>query len=880
MRSILLKTLIFALFFTTLSISSYAESDRFHDRFIVHFNDSMDEIVPRSTPDGWNFGITGLDLVCQNLGVNTIEKMFKDKNNPEIWTLIDLDKIFVLHFPPEADMTSAIEEFNRHPAVMYAEPYFIRKMDFTPNDPYFYNQWGLDNTQAELAWDYAQGDGSVTISIVDSGMDMDHPDLSGNLWVNPGEDLNGNGVIDLIEWNAVDDDGNGFIDDFYGWDLMDNDNNPDDDPQSGHGTHCSGIASAQTNNNTGIASLGFDCSLIPVRTGSGQYIYYGYQGISYAISVDADIMSLSWGGGGFSMLEQQLFDQAYANGIAVFGAAGNDNSSALHYPSGYEHVMAVASTNQSDIKSRFSNYGDWIGISAPGSSIFSTYLNGQYTSMSGTSMACPFTASLAGLIKSAFPSFEAQDIYDAITETADNIDNLNPNYIGLLGAGRINAFQAMGMLNYPDLTMGDYIITDDGNNNGRPDPGENVELTVELINSPNWQTAASIQAFLTCFEDGIDVTVNAVNYPDLPGGQTISNTGDPFEFTVSPDFVPEYVTFYYDILCQPDNYIMSDSITILIGTPQILLVDDDYNGAFEAFYLEPLNAINASYEYWDNNASYMLQDQIDSYEIVIWFTGNSQLPLDAYEQSLLGNYMDQGGRLFLSGQYIGDDIGSTAFYSDYLHASVEDPAVTMASLDGAEGHELSGGSSLLLVGGTGAGNGLESPSAIIPDTQAQPLYYYNDLSGVTDQIGGISYAGEDYRLVYFEFAFEAISGMGTPEPTTNRAELLEMIITWLQSESSVELTSTESPGEFTLYPNYPNPFNPVTEIAFSIPKAMQVELKVYDILGREAASLVSGSLNAGLHTYTLNAENLASGIYFASLETAEKSQMIKMMLIK
>ena len=155
----------------------------YNDRFIVHFNSEADNITPVHSTGGWSFGIPELDAICQSIGVNSIEKMFRNENNPAIWTQIDLDKIFIVHFPPEADMFAVIESFDKLPMVMYAEPYFIRKMDFTPNDPYFNNQWGMNNTEAERAWDYAQGDPSATIAIVDSGMDMDHPDLIGNLWV-------------------------------------------------------------------------------------------------------------------------------------------------------------------------------------------------------------------------------------------------------------------------------------------------------------------------------------------------------------------------------------------------------------------------------------------------------------------------------------------------------------------------------------------------------------------------------------------------------------------------------------------------------------------------------------------------------------------------
>ena len=876
-------TLIFIFLLITFS-TAFSAPDYFSDRLIVRFADDIDPVFPSETDGLWQFGIEGIDEISFQYSINKVHNLVPRGQNPQIWTKIDLDKVFVIYFPIEAGLFDIIDDLNRLSSVLYAEPYFIRKMDFTPNDPYLTNQYGLDNshTQAELAWDYAQGDSDVTIAIVDSGMDMDHPDLIDNVWVNPGEDLNGNGIIDTEDWNAIDDDNNGHIDDFWGWDLMDDDNNPNDDiPASqggGHGTHCAGIASAQTNNGQGIASLGFDCSLITVRTGEGMYIYYGYQGITYAVGVEADVISLSWGGGGYSQLEQDLFIQAYYNGASVFAAAGNDNSSSPHYPSGYDYLMAVASTNQSDIKSGFSNYGDWVDISAPGSGIYSTFLNGGYATMGGTSMACPFTAGLAGLIKSAFPAFEPQDIYDAIMETADDIDHLNPTYVGMLGAGRINAYQAMGMLYYPNLSMGEYTITDDFNNNGRAEPGENVTMVVELINLPNWQDATDIQAFITCYDDGIDITNGSSLYPDIAGGESGDNTSDPFTFYIEPDFSPQYVTFYFDLLAEPSGFTLSDSIVMLVGTPEILLVDDDDNiDNMENYYLASLNALDKNFEYWNNSESYLLPDQIMDYQMIVWFTGNAQQnTIDTYEQMILGNYLAAGGRLFLTGQYIGDEISSSSFYTDYLHAELDNPNLGEGSLTGIDGHPISSGTNLLLVGAGGAGNGLDSPSSIIPDADSQPLYVFS-----SDRPGGLTNVDEtaDSKLVYLEFAFESISGLGGPS-SLNQTELMDLILTWLESPTEVEIISDFIPSTYELKQNYPNPFNPETEISFSLPRNMHVELNIYDILGRQTASLVNREMTAGSYKYSFNAEDLASGVYFAVLDSEAGKKSIKMLLLK
>ncbi|NQS97061.1 MAG: S8 family serine peptidase [candidate division Zixibacteria bacterium] len=882
-RISMLIILLSAVFIASLSFAEN-NAEYYYDRLILRIDKSAGEVAPLQTPEGCRFGIPGLDDVCERIGAVKIEKLIPWSTPPEDEGLVDMSRVYIVYFTPEFDLFEAIEAFAAQREVVYAEPRYIRKMFFTPNDPLFGNQWGLDNfhTQAENAFDYCQGDSTVSISIVDSGMDMDHPDLVGNLWVNPGEDLNGNGIIDLEDWNYIDDDGNGFIDDFWGWDFMDNDNNPEDViPSSqggGHGTHCAGIASAETNNGVGVASLGFNCSIIPVRTGAGMLIYYGYEGIAYSISVDADVISLSWGGGGYSQAEQDLFDQAHALGIAVFAAAGNDNTSQIMYPAGYNHLFAVASTNSNDVKSGFSNFGTWIDISAPGSNIYSTYLGGSYTGMSGTSMACPFTAGLAGLVKSAFPDFTPDDIFETISITADNIYPMNPGYIGMLGAGRINAYTAIGPLYFPALSLDDYILLDDGNYNGRADPGENVDMIVTLSNLPNWQTATDIMAYLSCFEAGISVTQGQASFPDIPAGENRSNEMNPFEFSVSPDFVPQYVDFILSLICQPNNFTSTDTITMMVGRPDYLVVDDDGGVEFETYYLEPLDELGESYEYWDNSLSYLTSDMLNEYNGVIWFTGNQEtFTLDAYEQSILQQYLESGGYLFLCGQYIGDEIGSSDFYADYLHAAFDNPNVGAGLLNGVEGNPISENTTVFLVGAGGAGNGLNSPSGIIPTAPAEPLYEYSN--GV--DIGALSCLDLtwNYKLVYMEFAFEAISGLGNP-PSNTRTEILELIIDWFDFSAAIKPGANLTLSEFELYPNHPNPFNPATEISFSLPMTTNVELVIFDVLGREAAKLYSGRMNPGPHSLTFDGTSLASGVYFCSLKTDLGTKRIKMLLLK
>ncbi len=312
----------------------------------------------------------------------------------------------------------------------------------TPND-FDPKQWSLTKISAEAAWDISKGKSSIRVAIVDDAVDISHPDLKPAIWKNTGE----------IEGNNIDDDNNGYIDDIYGWDAADNDNNPHppsfaSTSEFSHGTHCAGIAAAATDNSIGIASIGYGISIIPVKTKldatTGKSLTHVFQGVEYAIVSKADIISMSWGGGGFSSAFQELFNEAHRQGIVLIAAAGNDNISIPMFPASYNHVIAVAATSSNDKKAWFSNYGDWVDVAAPGVDIYSTVPgNERYAHFSGTSMACPLVAGLAGLMKSRNPFAEPDDIELCLKESCEDIHASNPDYINLLGSGRINALNAV-----------------------------------------------------------------------------------------------------------------------------------------------------------------------------------------------------------------------------------------------------------------------------------------------------------------------------------------------------------------------------------------------------------------------------------------------------
>ena len=313
-----------------------------------------------------------------------------------------------------------MNELKALPEVIYAEPNFIYKaVGSDANSDSLYDKlWGLNNTgsnepdrnggysgspglagsdiNAEKAWGITKGSNKVVIAVIDTGIDYNHPDLKDNMWVNTSE----------VAGNGKDDDGNGYIDDVYGWNAQADNGNPMDG--NAHGTHCAGTIGAR-HNSIGVAGVMNDVSLMAVKflsdSGSGS-LADAVEAIDYATKMNVDIMSNSWGGGGFSQTLEDAIKAAKNKGILFVAAAGNDgtnNDSSPHYPSNYQvdNVISVAAHTNGDSMATFTCYGKrTVHVAAPGHNILSTTPNNGYKVFSGTSMATPHVSGVLGLLLS------------------------------------------------------------------------------------------------------------------------------------------------------------------------------------------------------------------------------------------------------------------------------------------------------------------------------------------------------------------------------------------------------------------------------------------------------------------------------------------------
>lgn len=321
--------------------------------------------------------------------------------------------------PAGMTLKEAANAYLASPDVAYVEPNYIVHALAVPNDALFPQLWGMIRANATQAWDITTGGTNVVVAVIDTGVRRTHEDLVNNMWTNPGE----------IPGNGIDDDGNGYVDDVYGWDFVNNDNDPMDD--HGHGTHVSGTIGGVGNNTVGVAGVNWQAKIVGIKflnaSGSGT-IADAVSAVEYARSLKAyvKLTNNSWGGGGYSAALYAAIEGAKSDGqlfIAAAGNSANNNDASPTYPASYpcDNIIAVASIDSDGALSYFSNYGATsVDIGAPGRNIMSCLASSDtaYGQMSGTSMSTPHVAGAAALLWNFFPSLTWSEVKSAILDSA------------------------------------------------------------------------------------------------------------------------------------------------------------------------------------------------------------------------------------------------------------------------------------------------------------------------------------------------------------------------------------------------------------------------------------------------------------------------------
>lgn len=406
-----------------------------------------------------------------------------------------------------------------------------------PNDEFLADQWYLENIDAYSAWDIHTGDGSVVVAILDTGIDLDHPDLEENIWMNTGE----------IAGDGIDNDGNGWIDDVHGYDFVDDDGSPIPNNDGAfnegavsHGTVIAGIIGAVGDNEEGIAGINWDVQLMSVRILDSEGIgnsNLAALGVEYAVANGADVINLSFTGFDFDSVLQREIEKAYEAGIVVVAAIGNSEGGGINtdhqaiFPACFgeraeeDWILGVAATDEDDVKSIFSNYGaECTDISAPGEDIYSAVYqddawievsDGYYQEgWSGTSMASPMVAGAAALLKSAYPSLTPNAIKTILRLSVDPV-MADGKAKGKMGAGRLNIATAMELApTFVDEREGGTSTVSTGTSPSyriavAPESGS--PPTVQVFTNSGSEITASFDAYGSSFAGGVRLTMGDVD---------------------------------------------------------------------------------------------------------------------------------------------------------------------------------------------------------------------------------------------------------------------------------------------------------------------------------------------------------------------------------
>ncbi len=853
---------------------------------------------------------------------------------------IGLNRIYELKFSGKAGIEQVINEILQNKNVEYAEPGYIYHTQYAPNDASFSNQSYLTQIKTPQAWDIIKNSSGIIIGIVDSGSDLDHEDLAANIYINTADPVNG-----------TDDDNDGYIDNYKGWDFAGSsatnsieDNDPDiKGDKNYHGIHVSGIASAVSDNNTGVASTAFNAQLLIVKCAAdddGGSIYNGYEGIKYAADHGANIINCSWGGSGGGAYGQDIIDYAISKNCLIIAAAGNSNTSAPVYPAAYKGVMAVANVDGNDVKSPFSSYGGQVDISAPGTNIYNTLNGNTYGSISGTSMASPMVASAAALVKAQFPSLTMLQVGEQLRVTADDIYLNNPNYTGMLGKGRLTVFRALTEVSSPSVRNQKLTIIDKGN--GSIPAGDTVRLFFDLENF--LAPANGLVLNLSSTNANAELIDNQVNIGTLNTLETKTLIG-PFKVYIKPgtpdneaiNFRIDYTAngtaykdfeqFHINASLDYRNIEVNQISTTITSNGRIGFSLADANSGLgflykgnDLLYEASLMIANSATKVSDNartgsgnsNEDFIKQVRVTNisnshaaFEARSEFddSGNSD-PLNisikhrqlAYAASpddkyiIAEYYVQNKNTADLSGVYIG-------LFTDW---DIDD-----------EGHDVTKYDATNQTGYVFAKSGNMPYAGVkLLSNLAQPAYYPLSYQVSSDPLfdndftkaekykslsGGIKAQGLGENTLN---GYDVMFVLGSGPYTIPAKGYIKVAFAFIAGDDLGDIQAGAIAAQnkyntvaslepvslpvtaFGLEQNYPNPAKESTRIPFSIPAKAPVSLIIYNVLGKPVKQLINETLNEGAYQLNADISGLPAGIYFYKLKYGSMERTLKLQIAK
>jgi len=424
-----------------------------------------------------------------------------------------------------------------------------------------------------------------------------------------------------------------------------------------------------------------------------------------------------------------------------------------------------------------------------------------------------------------------------------------------------------------------------GNGDGFYDPGEILSLTFSVTDTRYLYPPSAQNVTVTPSSDSpyLDMQPQVYSLGNVGPGMVVQ-APDSLLITVAPQAPLSYAQIIFDISANGGSYQTSDTVEIIVGHPHFLLVDDDDGASYEQY---PYNALRTwgqvFTDYHVAAQGPLFLDQMNDYEVLVWMTGNDSVTtLTDEDQANLGQYLDGGGKLLLTGQNLVEDIGQSAFFSDYLKCEPLLGDLNAYSLDGVAGDPISDSTWLLIVGAVAAAN-QNSPAAIGALPGAFEIYHYQ-----TDSLhrpAAVRYDNGTYKVVTFAFGCEAISGLGG---STSQGNLLAGVLSWfgLQTAVEPEPLPVEIPQTFILGEPFPNPFNAQVYIPLELPVKGRLSAELYNLHGQLIEKLYDGEMDGGSQVLHWNASAFPSGLYFARIVLADddgrqlQSGVSKIMLLK
>jgi subtilisin family serine protease/PKD repeat protein len=469
-----------------------------------------------------------MQMIRKTTNAKAVTPLFPNhQNKKNLKSKADIENIYKITIENDQSIEEVINQLLQLPEVVYAEPYYYYLPLYIPNDP----QAGPNGEQSYLsiikayeAWEIQKGDPNMVIGIIDTGVELNHEDLKNNIYINEADPING-----------IDDDGDGYIDNYYGWDMADNNNDPSD--SQGHGTKVTGIASASTNNNLGIAGIGFNTKFMPIKVSrsSDHTFHRSIEAIVYAADMGCNVINLSWGGSyPPSKLAQDIINYAVEEkDVVIIASAGNKNEELDFYPASYQNVLSVGSTDHFDNKASWATFSTNIDLVAPGRQIYSTQLSNKYGKDDGTSYSAPMVSGAAALLRAQFPQWNAKQIMQQLRVQTDNIYHVgnNQSYYEKLGKGRLNIYKALTDTLSPAVRMDKFELLDTNSNWVFFD--DTLKIKTYLTNYLH--KTSGFKVTLTSTSPYITIIRGEFSPGDLNKLQSAQNQENPFIVYLHPD---------------------------------------------------------------------------------------------------------------------------------------------------------------------------------------------------------------------------------------------------------------------------------------------------------------------------------------------------------